>query len=219
MRSIHYKYVALLSFVSVFQWIHAEDLVFDVSGTESYSEKIGSSCERIVKNGPGTLTLTASQNADFTGTVEVNAGILKIERIGNLGNPAAIVVAEGATLDLSGSETVRGSQPWCQSLTIGGSGCSGATGVLVRNSGAAWDRMFQNVTLTADTVVDIGVETSFGYGTLDLNGHDFTKRGSGVFQLSKRGTVTATIIFDFFCSLSRALPFVSVVVRGKEDEG
>ena len=190
MRSIHYKYVALLSFVSVFQWIHAEDLVFDVSGTESYSEKIGASCERIVKNGPGTLTLTASQNADFTGTVEVNAGILKIERIGNLGNPAAIVVAEGATLDLSGSETVRGSQPWCQSLTIGGSGCSGATGVLVRNSGAAWDRMFQNVTLTADTVVDIGVETSFGYGTLDLNGHDFTKRGSGVFQLSKRGTVT-----------------------------
>ena len=30
---------------------------------------------------------------------------------------------------------------------------------------------------------------------------------------------SATIIFDFFCSLSRALPFVSVVVRGKEDEG
>ena len=29
----------------------------------------------------------------------------------------------------------------------------------------------------------------------------------------------ATIIFDFFCSLSQALPFVSVVVRGKEDEG
>ena len=30
---------------------------------------------------------------------------------------------------------------------------------------------------------------------------------------------SATIIFDFFCSLSQALPFVSVVVRGKEDEG
>ena len=30
---------------------------------------------------------------------------------------------------------------------------------------------------------------------------------------------TATIIFDFFCSLSRTLPFVSVFVRGKEDEG
>ena len=30
---------------------------------------------------------------------------------------------------------------------------------------------------------------------------------------------SATIIFDFFCSLSRTLPFVSVLVRGKEDEG
>ena len=30
---------------------------------------------------------------------------------------------------------------------------------------------------------------------------------------------SATIIFDFFCSLSRAVPFLPVFVRGKEDEG
>ena len=174
----------------------AEDLVFDVAESKTYSMKIGSSCERIVKNGTGTLTLTSENDAEFTGTVEVNAGILKINRIGNLGNPAAIIIASGATLDLSGSETVRGNQPWCQSLTIGGAGCAGATGALVRNRGVAWDRMFRSVTLTDDTIVDIGVETGFGYGTLAsndgmlaLNGHNFTKRGSGTFQLSKRGAV------------------------------
>ena len=79
----------------------AEDLIFDVAESETYSVKIDSQCERIVKNGTGTLTLTATEDADFTGTVEVNAGILKIDRIGNLGNPSAIVIAPGATLDLS----------------------------------------------------------------------------------------------------------------------
>ena len=167
----------------------AEDLIFDVAESKTYSVKIGSQCERIVKNGTGTLTLTATEDADFTGTVEVNAGILKINRIGNLGNPTAIVIAPGATLDLSGSETERGNQPWCPSLTMGGYGATGSTGALVRNSGARWDRMFENVTLTADTVVDFNVETSFGYGTLALNGYDFTKRGSGAFQLSKWGKV------------------------------
>ena len=187
--------VAALAFVAFISGVRSADLVFDVSGTESYSTKIGASCERIVKNGTGTLTLTASEDADFTGAVEVNAGILKINRIGNLGNPAAIVIASGATLDLSGSETVRGNQPWCPSLTIGGSGCAGATGALVRNSGVAWDRMFQNVALTDDTVVDIGVETGFGYASalndsrISLNGHNFTKRGSGTFQFQKRGLV------------------------------
>lgn len=173
----------------------AEDLIFDVAESETYSVKIGSQCERIVKNGTGTLTLTATEDADFTGTVEVNAGILKINRIGNLGNPASIVITPGATLDLSGSETVCGKRPWCPSLTMGGSGASGSTGALVRNSGVAWDRMFQNITLTADAVVDIGVETGFGYASalndscISLNGYSFTKRGSGTFQLQKRGRV------------------------------
>ena len=188
--------VAVSSFTALVLVARSEELVFDVAGTESYATKIGASCERIVKNGSGTLTLTATEDADFTGVVEVNAGILKIDRIGNLGNPSSIVIASGATLDLSGSETQVGNKPWCPSLTIGGSGCVGTTGALVRNSGAAWDRMFKDVTLTDDTVVDFGVETSFGYGTdgydscLSLNGHNFTKRGSGVFQLQKRGRVT-----------------------------
>ena len=188
-------YVAALVLAACVLPGRAEYLIFDVAGNETYSAKIGSSCERIVKNGTGILTLTSDEDAEFEGTVEVNAGVLKINRIGNLGNPAAIVVASGATLDLSGSETVRGRQPWCPSLTIGGSGCIGSTGALVRNRGVAWDRMFQNVTLTDDTVVDIGVETGFGYalasndGVLTLNGHDFAKRGSGTFQLSKRGVV------------------------------
>ena len=35
-----------------------------------------------------------------------------------------------------------------------------------------------------------------------------------------RGSLrSATIMFDFFCSLSRTLPLESVFVRGKEDEG
>ena len=38
-------------------------------------------------------------------------------------------------------------------------------------------------------------------------------------RFAARASRSATIIFDFFCSLSRTLPFVSVFVRGKEDEG
>ena len=184
------RFLVLLAAVTLVSCARAEPLVFDVTGDETYSGKIGSTCEKIVKNGTGTLTLTSEEEAAFTGTVEVNAGILKINRIGNLGNPAAIIIAPGATLDLSGSETVLGSQPWCPSLTMGGSGCAGTTGALVRNRGVAWDRMFQNVTLTADTVVDFNADTSFGYGTLALNGHNFTKRGSGQFYLEKWGKVT-----------------------------
>ena len=188
--------IAVSSFVVLVIGARSDELVFNVTGTESYATKIGASCEKIVKNGTGTLTLTAAEDADFTGAVEVNAGMLKINRIGNLGNPSSIVIASGATLDLSGTETAKGRQPWCPSLTIGGSGCTGATGALVRNSGVAWDRMFQNVTLTADTVVDFGVQTSFGYASqlndscLSLNGYNFTKRGSGDFQIQKRGRVT-----------------------------
>ena len=180
----------LLAVVSLVSCASCEELLFNVAANETYSTKIPASCERIVKDGPGTLTLTAEEDAEFAGTVEVKSGILKINRIGNLGNPLAIVITPGATLDLSGSETVRGNQPWCPSLTMGGSGCAGTTGALVRNRGVAWDRMFQNVTLTADTVVDFNAETSFGYGTLALNGHNFTKRGSGQFYLEKWGKVT-----------------------------
>lgn len=181
--------LALMVGWSVGLW--ADDLTFDVPEGESqeHATVIDASCTRIVKNGGGTLTLTAAEDAAFAGDVEVNAGLLKVTRVGNLGNPASIVIKPGATLDLSGLDAVRGSQPWCASLTLGGSGCAGATGALVRNSGVAWDRMFKNVTLTDDAVVDLGVETSFGYGTLALGGHSLTKRGTGVFQLQKNGAV------------------------------
>ena len=170
----------------------ADDLVFNVPDgeTREHADAIGASCTRIVKDGGGTLTLTAPGDAEFAGAVEVNAGLLKVARVGNLGTPASITVRPGATLDLGGSDEARGAQPWCASLTLGGGGCAGATGALVRNSGVAWDRMFRDVSLTDDAVVDLGVETGFGHGTLALGGHSLTKRGAGTFQLQKNGAVT-----------------------------
>ena len=170
----------------------ADDLVFNVPDgeTREHADVIGASCTRIVKDGGGTLTLTAPGDAEFAGAVEVNAGLLKVSRVGNLGKPASIVIKPGATLDLGGSDAVRGAQPWCASLTLGGDGCAGATGALVRNSGVAWEWMFRDVSLTDDAVVDLGVETGFGYGTLALGGHSLTKRGTGTFQLQKNGAVT-----------------------------
>lgn len=170
----------------------ADDLVFNVPDgeTREHADAISASCTRIVKDGGGTLTLTAPGDAEFAGAVEVNAGLLKVSRVGNLGKPASIVIKPGATLDLGGSDAVRGAQPWCASLTLGGDGCAGATGALVRNSGVAWEWMFRDVSLTDDAVVDLGVETGFGYGTLALGGHSLTKRGTGTFQLQKNGAVT-----------------------------
>lgn len=190
LKGCHLGVLALAVGWSIGLW--ADDLTFDVPEGESqeHAAVIDGSCTRIVKNGGGTLTLTAPGDAEFAGAVEVNAGLLKVARVGNLGTPASIVIKPGATLDLGGSDEARGAQPWCASLTLGGGGCAGATGALVRNSGVAWDRMFRDVSLTDDAVVDLGVETGFGHGTLALGGHSLTKRGAGIFQLQKDGAVT-----------------------------
>ena len=190
---LHATAFALVAFASLgLHGLLADDLVFNVPDgeTREHADAIGASCTRIVKDGGGTLTLTAPGDAEFAGAVEVNAGLLKVARVGNLGTPASIVIKPGATLDLGGSDEARGAQPWCASLTLGGGGCAGATGALVRNSGVAWDRMFRDVSLTDDAVVDLGVETGFGHGTLALGGHSLTKRGAGIFQLQKDGAVT-----------------------------
>lgn len=190
---LHATAFALVAFASLgLHGLLADDLVFNVPDgeTREHADAIGASCTRIVKDGGGTLTLTAPGDAEFAGAVEVNAGLLKVARVGNLGTPASITVRPGATLDLGGSDEARGAQPWCASLTLGGGGCAGATGALVRNSGVAWDRMFRDVSLTDDAVVDLGVETGFGHGTLALGGHSLTKRGAGTFQLQKDGAVT-----------------------------
>ena len=190
LKGCHLGVLALAVGWSIGLW--ADDLTFDVPEGESqeHAAVIDGSCTRIVKNGGGTLTLTAPGDAEFAGAVEVNTGLLKVARVGNLGTPASITVRPGATLDLGGSDEARGAQPWCASLTLGGGGCAGATGALVRNSGVAWDRMFRDVSLTDDAVVDLGVETGFGHGTLALGGHSLTKRGAGIFQLQKDGAVT-----------------------------
>lgn len=190
---LHATAFALVAFASLgLHELLADELVFSVPDgeTREHADAIDASCTRIVKNGGGTLMLTAPGDAKFTGAVEVNAGLLKVTRVGNLGTPASIVIKSGATLDLGGSDEARGAQPWCASLTLGGGGCAGATGALVRNSGVAWDRMFRDVSLTDDAVVDFGVETGFGYGTLAMGGHSLTKRGKGTFQLQKNGAVT-----------------------------
>lgn len=190
---LHATAFALVAFASLgLHGLLADDLVFNVPDgeTREHADAIGASCTRIVKDGGGTLTLTAPGDAEFAGAVEVNAGLLKVARVGNLGTPASIVIKPGATLDLGGSDEARGAQPWCASLTLGGGGCAGATGALVRNSGVAWDRMFRDVSLTDDAVVDLGVETGFGHGTLALGGHSLTKRGAGTFQLQRNGAVT-----------------------------
>ena len=190
---LHATAFALVAFASLgLHGLLADDLVFNVPDgeTREHADAIGASCTRIVKDGGGTLTLTAPGDAEFAGAVEVNAGLLKVARVGSLGTPASITVRPGATLDLGGSDEERGAQPWCASLTLGGGGCAGATGALVRNSGVAWDRMFRDVSLTDDAVVDLGVETGFGHGTLAMGGHSLTKRGAGIFQLQKDGAVT-----------------------------
>lgn len=192
-NGLHATAFALVAFASLgLHGLLADDLFFNVPDGETleHADAIDASCTRIVKNGGGTLTLTAPGDAAFTGAVEVNAGLLKVARVGNLGTPASIIIKPGATLDLGGSDEKRDAQPWCTSLTLGGGGCAGATGALMRNSGVAWDKMFKNVSLTDDAVVDFGVETSFGYGTLALGGHSLTKRGKGTFQLQKNGAVT-----------------------------
>lgn len=118
----------------------------------------GNANGRLVKQGTGTLTLSGASSS-FTGGVQVNEGILKVQNADALGSgTAGTTVASGATLQLDGGVlgTFNGT------LTLSGNGYNNL-GALYGTGGN--NRWGNNIALAGDTTVSTD---STGYLALGL---------------------------------------------------
>lgn len=86
--------------------VDGTEITFNVSGNETYSEQIPSTCTKVIKKGTGTLTLTGN-SSDFHGNVEIREGIVVASHMNALGrgsgdkgtiSPNTISVSSGAQL-------------------------------------------------------------------------------------------------------------------------
>lgn len=114
-----------------------------VSGT--LSVQVGGT-NGFTKSGNGTLALTSILN-DFTGTVSLNSGVLKIDADANLGDAGNAIAFSGGTLQVAEDVTLGGSR------TITGAGVYDVAG---------------GKTLTIDSVMDGGVAL-LNSGTVVVN--------------------------------------------------
>ncbi len=168
----------------------------------------------LVKDGTGALTL-GGIGSNFTGEVQVNAGVLNLGNGEALGFNSGITIANDARVNLAGH--APGNQGRHYTWTIAGDGGDGPGGLgAITNSGGSvfGNAGILNLILAGDAEIggnngrfDIGRSGSFS-GTIDGNGFTFTKVGSN--QVVVRGqssnisyTVNAgLLIFEDFDSAS-----------------
>ncbi len=144
----------------------------------------------IVMNNTGTVTL-GGENSNFTGTIAVNAGILKMGNNAAFGANTGITIVNGAQVDINGKVPTS-----IHSYTVGGTG-PGGSGIIINSS--ATDVFsgggVKNLTLTADTTIgnnggrfDVGGSS----GTITGNGLTLTKIGTS--NMALRGNASGTPI-------------------------
>jgi autotransporter-associated beta strand protein len=144
----------------------------------------------LTKNNTNTLTLSTAN--DFTGAVDVNAGVLAQGAAAAMPRGAVINAAPGAQFNFAGmgSDNTRG-----YSFTIAGSGPDGS-GALFNSGGAIYSYAnVSNLTLVADSVIggnngrwDIG---PLANSKLDGQGRNLTKVGT--FQLDMRPQIITNV--------------------------
>ena len=130
----------------------------------------GTGADALIKNGSGTFTLSGTNT--YTGTTQINAGVLQAGAAAGgqaFGNLSAVTLnnALGATLDLNNFDQTIGS-------LAGGGGASGG-----------------NVSLGDATLTTGGLNTSTTFaGVISGLGGGLTKNGNGTFSLSGANTYT-----------------------------
>ena len=191
----------------------------------------------------GNYTTTIAYPMTATGGITVNAGTLALAAGGSWANATSVTVANGAHLSIASGdvladgcdlvlggddclEVAAGVELALKSVTVGGTPVDG--GVRYTKDNASWLNGDGTVFVPRGAIVGTEVRwTGEGEDTLmttsgNWDGLADLVGGTSIAVLADGGTkatVSATIIFDFFCSLSRAVPFSPVFVRGKEDEG
>ncbi|HLJ91958.1 MAG TPA: autotransporter-associated beta strand repeat-containing protein [Gemmataceae bacterium] len=139
----------------------------------------------LVKLGKGTLSL-GSANANFTGQLDVDQGTLAASNAQALGaSGSAVVVAAGATLELSGSGTAMSFT--AGSLTFEG-GSSSTPGVL-------WNQRGNNtwtgtVSLANSATLNVSSNTSLTLDGVIGGSSGFTKIGAGTLVLAGSDSYT-----------------------------
>ncbi|HEX3358194.1 MAG TPA: autotransporter-associated beta strand repeat-containing protein, partial [Tepidisphaeraceae bacterium] len=138
----------------------------------------------ITKNGNGTVLLAAGLGLanDYTGPVNINGGILKMNGALSLGaTNGATTVASGATLDLNG-QTPNG-----EPMIVQGTGFGGTNGAINNSSATAPNQSGgpRVITLTGDTTLNAsGARWDLGVNSLGAAGGSFAGNG---FNLTKIG--------------------------------
>lgn len=168
------------------------ELVFDLSEDGSYAQPIGAGVTKVTKRGTGRLTINRGDETldAFAGDVVVEKGRLCLPHLPNIGKPKTIDVQSGATLDVSGCTKDSGYLNGAV-LTLAGSGDDETSGAFVCTSinAGIYDAMLKYVKLLGDTTVTVGARMGISNGELNLNGFNLTKKGTGVFEISKYGKI------------------------------
>ena len=120
----------------------------------------------ITKTGTGTLTLGGANT--YTGNTTINAGTLALNATGSINNSPTIVLAAGATLDVSAISSFALSG----STSINASGAASAAAI---KGGTTVNLGSRPITLNFDGVHPA---LTISQGTLSLNGNALTVNGS-----------------------------------------
>lgn len=161
--------------------LYANTVTVNSSTRDYFFGGIGklSGAASLTKN--GTSTLTISNANDFTGPVQVNAGILRVVNASALGaTNGGTTIASGATLDIFGSSLYSPGEL----ITIAGTGLN-STGAVIntgaaQNNGIRYLTLSDNATIRGDNRFDVRGPSGSGSfsGTLDLNSFTLTKLGA-----------------------------------------
>lgn len=172
-------------------WTIASDIVLDSSltltggssGTVSGSIADGAA-NSIVKSGAGTVIL--SSNNTFTGTTQVNAGVLQLDALNALGGTSAVTLNGGATLRQNAVGPVINN---AASVTLNDTSVfdlNGSPEVIGSLAGGA----ATSVTLGAGSLTTGVNNSSTNYAGIISGTGGLTKQGAGTQTLSGANTYT-----------------------------
>lgn len=163
-------------------------LTYDLSSAANETASFASygAVTKVVKKGDGTLTLKAS-NAGYSGTVELEAGImvddapLNGEFCTGIGSAASVTVKSGAQFKNGKSFgwSAQGTLRYSSTFSIEGEGPDG-NGALCFVGAGPGDRMFSKIVMTGPATIGGGGRGCFGGGTFNMNGFTFTNKCSAL---------------------------------------
>ena len=147
--------------------------------TLTYSDSLPATVETVVKTGAGRYDF-APTSISFAGTVRVEDGTLAGDRTA-FGTPSKWIVVPGASLLFpTGGSGTAWSEPNGE-LEIGGAGVNGDDAFKTAASNSQHGMFSKGTKLTADARV---AGKSWGFGALDMGGHDlYVKPTGGVFEM------------------------------------